>query len=94
MTDLPSPAPLALISDTDLQAALKGIEEGWYRSIDLLPRFNTWARSQGRPEVTAKALGEAIRREFKPRKRSAHRNVAVWYLSDRVLTHRDWFEEN
>lgn len=91
MTDLPVVQPRKTVVEKDLHDALIGIEPGWYTSSDLLPRYLAWAGQNGKPEVSAKTLGEAIRRAFDPKRRRVVGNVALWYLDDRVLTHRDWY---
>lgn len=70
----------------NIRAALQGIEPNWYRSVDLLPRYNAWAAANGEPEVKAKALGEAINREFQPERRWTHGHVAVWHITSDMLT--------
>lgn len=91
MTDLPTVKPLAVVQGADLGPALTGVEPGWYKTADLLPRYNAWAESNGKPTVTGKTLGEAIRREYgATQSRRAHGNVTMWYLDEKVLAHRDW----
>lgn len=80
------------IKDTHLRAAFHGIEPGWYRSADLLPRFNAWAKEAGKEEVSVKTLGEAISKELACRvKKRGH--ASVWWIDEPTLTHRNWFQE-
>jgi hypothetical protein len=82
MTDLPIPTPFPLATQAeDLRAAFAGVAPGPYRSVDLLPRYNAWAKANGKPEVTRKALGEAIARTWRPEMRWAHGHVRVFVLT-------------
>lgn len=94
MADLPNPTPRALLTEADLQAAFEGIEPGWYRTADLLPRYAAWAEREGRAPTTTRSLGWAIRTAFQPQARKVHGNVAVWYLDEATLTHRAWFKSD
>lgn len=88
----PPPAPRAVVTEADIQAALKDLAPGWYTSADLLPTFNEWATKGGKPEVSAKVLGQAIRQHFSAAPtRRAHGNVAVRFLNQDILNHRAWF---
>lgn len=77
---------------TDLLQALGAMadaEPGWYTSAQLLPTYNTWAATQGLPELEAKTLGEQIRREVTlERRRRGGSNV--WHLTRRGLECRNW----
>lgn len=90
--DMPDlPVPHAVVTEADIQSALKDLAPGWYKTADLLPTYNAWAKREKRPETTAKILGQALRRDFSAAPtRRAHGNVAVRYLSQDVLQHRAW----
>lgn len=81
------------IPSADLEAALAGIEDGWYSAADLLPRFNAWAEREQREPVDAKRLGQSLVFRLKPEARSSHGNRKMYRLSDRIVTGRDWFTE-
>lgn len=88
-TPLPSPEPRPIVTADDLRAALAGVPDGWYRSADLLPRYLAWAEREGKPELNAKGLGEAIARELKPEKRAKHHS-AIWRIDERNLNGEVW----
>lgn len=95
MSDLPEVRPLAttIVDGEDLASAFQGLEPGWYRTADLLPRYLAWAEKNGKAEVTKKVLGEAITRTWSntPR-RKVFGGVSAWWLDKETLTHRAWFE--
>jgi hypothetical protein len=89
------PAPRAVVTEADIQAAFKDLAPGWYTTADLLPTFNEWAKAEGRMEAPAKILGQALRQHFSAAlTRRAHGNVAIRYLDQDVLSHRAWFTES
>jgi len=81
------------LSREDLVAILTGLEPGEYRTRDLLPRANAWLEREGREPVTAKALGEEIRRKLSLERRKIVGNVAAWRITPEALAGRDWFVE-
>lgn len=95
MSDLPEVRPLAttLVAGEDLASAFQGLEPGWYRTADLLPRYLAWAGKSERPGVTAKVLGEAITRTWpETPRRKVSGGVSAWWLDEKTLTHRAWFK--
>lgn len=83
--NLPVPAPFvagpAQPTIIDIRRALSGIQPGWYRSADLLPRYNAWAEQNGRPQTNARLLGIGIRHGLTPESRNLHGNLRAWNLT-------------
>jgi hypothetical protein len=94
MSDLPEVRPLAPpVTGDDVASALLGLEPGWYRSSALLPRYLVWAKANGKPEITAKTLGEIISRTWPgTARRRIQGGVSAWWLDEATLKHRAWFK--
>lgn len=78
-------------STEGLQAALADVEPGDYTSSDLLPSFNAWAYREGRTQISAKTLGEAIKRELPLERVGRKKGVTVWHFTREGLACRNWF---
>jgi hypothetical protein len=84
MSELPLPVPHTsspLDTARNLREAFAGIAPGAYRSADLLPRYNAWAKSNSHPDITPKTLGEWIKKAWNPERSWAHGHVAVFHLT-------------
>lgn len=91
MTDLPDVRPISTDPTSNgrperagLDSVLPGLEPGWYRAADLLPRYNSWAKGAGRAEATAKQLGEALYQAGLKR-RKAHGNISAYWVTGQPL---------
>jgi len=89
MTNLPVPTQYpgyGQVLKGDVKIALQGVEPGDYRTIDLLPRYNAWAKSQKKQTVTARVLGRAIQRDLSPASWVERGNVKIWRLTAEKLS--------
>lgn len=83
--DLPAVVPLrtpgSVLSEADIRSFLAGMKPGYYRTADLYPRYLAWTARENRDPVTAKTLGEVIRRKLTPERGAAHGHVAAWKIT-------------
>lgn len=83
MTEIPSATPLTLpvfVTEEEVRELLAGLEPGWYRARDLLPRYEAQARQAGRRVGDAKKLGEALHRAGLPT-RKVHGHASAYEIT-------------
>lgn len=84
---------MATLTAEQLTAAFRGLEPNWYSTAELHARHVEWAAREGREPESAKTVGESIRRTMRHiERRTGHKGGKLWYVSDRVLAGRDWFD--
>lgn len=92
MTDtsggLPSPRPRILVTDDEALSMIKGMDPGNYSTADIYPRYEIWARREGKAIATRQALGIALQK-ITERVGRAHGNASVWVLTPEMVGQRD-----
>lgn len=79
MTDLPMPEPRPFLSDSDVRAVLDGLQPGVYLTRDLYPRYEAWARREGKRIVSRNMFGTAMARVVE-RAGNAGGHVSAWIV--------------
>lgn len=80
------------MSREELSAILSQVKPGKYLSRDLLPEVNDWLNRNGRQPISAKKLGERLRRVMGFRPCGARRGNSIWLITPEAIAGRDWFK--
>lgn len=81
---LPMPSPRLSVTEAEVLSVVKGMEPGPYRTRDIYPRYETWARREGKRVATRQTLGLTLQR-MTERLSGSHGHVSVWIITPEMV---------